>query len=123
NLEDAHRLSPSQLERDLRATGPSLRPGHFLSWHWRPFLEKNASRLNLCCHTCPAFSEIGRVLFDVWVISACHPGLTFVRVLATPLSIVRHVTPAWAHIPRRTIQSSRRFGNQDCLHAALQTIG
>ena len=85
--------------------------------------RKNAACLKRCGQTCPAFSQVGKALFDAWVIGACRPRPTFLRVLATALSIVRHVTPSWAHIPRRTIQSSRRFGNQDCLHAAQQTIG
>jgi hypothetical protein len=85
------------------------------------FLEKNAACLNRCGQTCPAFSQVGKALFDAWVIGARRPRPTFLRVLATALSIVRHVTPPWAHIPRKTIQSLRGFGNQDCLRAAQQS--
>jgi len=82
------------------------------------FLEKNAACLNLCGQPCPAFGKVGKAPSEAWVIGACRPRPTFLRVLATAFSIARHVTPPWAHIPRKTIQSLRRFGNQDCLRAA-----
>src|SRR5262249_50969511 len=92
--------------------GPSLRPGIFSRSIGDPsnFIERNAACLNLCGQTCPAFGNVGKALFEAWVIGACRPRPTFLRVLATAFSIARHVTPPWAHIPRRTIQSLRGSG-------------